>query len=67
MVIELADKVFIIEFKCNHNAAKAIRQIKQKGYADKYRGSDLKIILMGIDFDSEERNIREWTVEEMND
>ncbi len=63
---ENTDKVFIIEFKCNQNAGRVIRQIRQKGYAEKYRGKGVKVILMGIDFSSEERNIREWKIEELN-
>ncbi|MDM8543711.1 AAA family ATPase [Desulfococcaceae bacterium HSG9] len=66
LLIELTDKVFIIEFKCNQNAGRAISQIKQKGYAEKYRGEGVKVILVGIDFSSEERNIREWKIEELN-
>ncbi|MDM8551790.1 ATP-binding protein [Desulfobacterales bacterium HSG2] len=60
LVTEFPDKVFIIEFKCNQSAEVAIQQIRDKGYADPYKQSGKKIILMGINFDSEKRNVSEW-------
>ncbi len=60
MVMEFSDKVYIIEFKCNQNAQAAINQIREKEYAAPYRGSGEKIILMGINFDTEKRNVSEW-------
>ncbi len=65
LLIEFTDKVFIIEFKCEQSADRAIRQIKEKRYAEKYEGKGLKIFLMGINFSQAERNIMEWAVEEM--
>jgi hypothetical protein len=55
-----SDKVFVIEFKCNQIADAAIRQIREKGYERKYCGSGKKIVLMGIDFDTEKRNVKDW-------
>jgi len=63
LVVEFPDKVFIIEFKCNQSAKAAIRQIREKGYADPYKQSGKKIILMGINFDSEKRNVAEWKID----
>lgn len=64
MVVELADKVYIIEFKCNQSADVALRQIQEKGYADPYRQSGKKIMMMGVNFSTEERNLAEWQVVE---
>ncbi len=60
LVMEFHDRIYIIEFKCNQSAAAALRQIHRKNYADKYRQRGKKIILMGINFDSEKRNVAEW-------
>ncbi len=60
LVMEFADKIYIIEFKCNQSADAALKQIHEKNYPDRYRGRGKKIFLMGIDFDSEKRNIGEW-------
>ncbi len=62
LVMEFSDKVFIIEFKCNQNAEAAIRQIRERGYADRYSQSGKKIFLIGINFDTEKRNVAEWKV-----
>ena len=63
MAVYDEDKVYIIEFKCHQNADLALKQIKEKGYAERWVGSGKKVILMGIDFDREKRRIREMKVE----
>jgi len=62
MVIEMENKVYIIEFKCDQGVEVAMEQIKKKKYAQKYKHLGKKILLLGIDFDSEERNVREWKI-----
>jgi len=63
LLVEFPDKIFIMEFKCKQSADAAIRQIREKGYAKKYRQSGKKLILMGINFDTEKRNVAEWKIE----
>jgi len=63
MVIEFSDKIFIMEFKCNQSATVGIRQIKEKGYADKYRHGNKKLYLMALNFSTEKRNLSEWKIE----
>lgn len=63
IAIELAEKVYIMELKCNQSAAKAIEQIKTMRYMDKYRISGFDINLVGINFDTSKREITDWTVE----
>jgi hypothetical protein len=60
LVVEFEDKVFILEFKCNQSADAALAQIREKDYAAPYRGTGKGIFLVGIDFDTEGRNISEW-------
>lgn len=57
------DKIYIIELKCNQPADKAIEQIKQKKYFEKHKNSGKKILLMGINFDTEQRRIVDWKIE----
>jgi hypothetical protein len=64
MVVELADKVYIMEFKCNQSVDTALQQIREQGYADPYRQSGKRIILMGINFSTEDRNLAAWQVAE---
>ncbi len=63
LLVEFPDKIYLIEFKCNQNADAALQQIRDKGYERKYRQSGKKIILTGINFDTEKRNIAEWKCE----
>jgi len=51
------DKNFIIEFKVDMPDESAIHQIETKKYYEKYLSENKKIYLIGIHFDSEERNI----------
>ncbi len=61
MLIETKDRYYIIEFKCNQSADKAIEQIKEKRYYEPYLNKGKEIILIGINFSTKERNISEWT------
>ncbi len=65
MTIILPDKVYVIEFKVNTEPGSALKQIKQKGYYEKYLSNTKKVFLVGIGFDAEEKNIVEfeWCVE----
>lgn len=54
------DKIYIIEFKCNQSAKAAIRQIQEKGYDRKFRQGGKRLILLGVNFSSEKRNVDEW-------
>jgi len=47
--------VWIFEFKFNRSAASAIRQIRDRGYAEPYRARH--VTLVGIKFDPKIRNI----------
>ncbi|RLC94247.1 MAG: AAA family ATPase [Chloroflexi bacterium] len=65
MVVTFPDKVYIIEFKCNQSTETALRQIHAQGYAEPYQGSGKKIVLLGINFGTETRNVEAWAMEEM--
>ena len=57
-------KIFIIEFKVDESAEKALAQINEKGYAEPYRTDGRPIVKIGVNFSSEERTIEGWKVEE---
>ncbi|RLC84824.1 MAG: AAA family ATPase [Chloroflexi bacterium] len=59
-----ASKVYIIEFKCNQSTETALRQIHAQGYAEPFQDSGKKVILLGINFDTELRNVEAWAMEE---
>ncbi len=62
LAVFFPDMIYIIEFKCNHSADAAIQQIQEKGYADQYQSSGKQIILIGINFSTEQKNLTEWKV-----
>ncbi len=56
MLVETDQYIYIIEFKMG-SAAKALKQINDKAYYEQFMGQSKKIILIGIGFDAEKRNI----------
>ncbi|MGN8773710.1 AAA family ATPase [Candidatus Weimeria sp. HCP3S3_B5] len=60
IVIETNDYVYIMEFKVNGSAEEALKQIEEKGYAQRYKASRAQIIEIGASFSSRQRNIEEW-------
>jgi hypothetical protein len=61
MTIKTGDIIYVVEFKVDGNGD-ALAQIKQKQYHLKYTDQGKDIYLIGIDFDSGERNVAgfEW-------
>ncbi len=60
IAVEFDDKVYIIELKCNQSSQKAVQQILDKKYYEKYTETGREIYLMGINFDTEKRSIDDW-------
>lgn len=62
LVIRFEGRIYILEFKVIEmtETGSALKQIKQKGYAEKFAGKD--VYLVGVEFSSLERNIThfEW-------
>ena len=56
-VTETKSSVFIFEFKLHDTAAAALKQIRDKGYYEKYRRQGKKLFLIGAAFDGTERNL----------
>ncbi|MDR1228903.1 MAG: PD-(D/E)XK nuclease domain-containing protein [Azoarcus sp.] len=58
-------QVYLFEFKLVVEEAegKAIQQIGEKGYADKYRSLNQPIHLIGVEFSKKERNVVAFVVE----
>ncbi len=63
MSLEMDNTIYLIEFKVDIPEAKALAQIKSNGYAEKYQAKGKKIVLIGIGFSSEEKNVTEFLVE----
>ena len=63
-VIESKDWILIFELKLDKSAQEALEQIKTKGYADQYKPQQKAIYLIGLNFNSAERNVSEFIVEQ---
>ena len=55
--------VHIFEFKLDGDKDKALAQIKDKGYFEKYQAKGKKIYLFGVEFTG--RNVGDWMVEKL--
>jgi hypothetical protein len=60
LALERRDRVYVFEFKCGQSADVALHQIRAAGYADRWRGSGKAVVLVGVNFDPQKRNIAEW-------
>ena len=69
-VVKTEKAIFVLEFKVNGTAEDAIEQIKEKGYADKYKSESQKvnnkgkkIYLIGVSF--KDKGIDNYLIEEL--
>ena len=62
-IIETRQFVWVFEFKFNKSANAAVRQIREKGYADAYKGDRRPVTLVGVNFRAAKRNIDEPVLE----
>lgn len=61
-VIETSKHTYIFEFKMD-DSQKALAQIHEKKYYEKFLVKNKPITLIGVSFSKEERNIRDWVIE----
>lgn len=68
LTIIMDHAIYILEFKVD-DQTNALQQIKDKQYADKYLDAQKPIYLIGIHFDTEQKNIAqfEWEKQTPND
>ncbi|MEZ4709296.1 MAG: ATP-binding protein [Caldilineaceae bacterium] len=65
-VAEVANHLYLFEFKVDKSAAEALQQIKQRAYYQKYQLKGKPMTLVGVNFDSAQRKITEWVHDEVN-
>jgi len=64
LLVETDDFLYLMEFKLDEPAENAIAQIKSRKYVQSYKNSPKTILLVGIGFSKEERNVESWKAEE---
>ncbi|MEN9866488.1 MAG: hypothetical protein RL748_2078 [Pseudomonadota bacterium] len=59
MTVILPERIFLFEFKVVELLpdGRALQQLKDKAYADKYRAHGLPLVLVGVEFSREARNV----------
>ena len=61
MAVRVADHVYLFEFKvvevAGRAAGSAMAQLRERGYAEKYRGQGASVQLVGVEFSRETRNV----------
>ena len=64
MAVHFNDNIYLFEFKVVELASEggAMAQLQERGYADKYRGLDQPIHLIGVEFSKDTRNITAFEV-----
>ncbi len=65
MAVLYHGQVYLFEFKMVEETPKgeAMRQLRERGYADKYRRPDRPVHLVGVEFSRQDRNIAAFEVE----
>jgi hypothetical protein len=64
MVMYTAHTIYVFEFKVNHSASEALKQIDEKGYMVPYEADARKLVKCGVEFSSKLRTLKEWKVVE---
>ncbi len=62
-VVETGRGVYIFEFKMGGEAAAALEQIRERGYAERYLSTGKPVYHVGVSFSLEGRGIVDWQVE----
>ncbi|MBK8807556.1 MAG: ATP-binding protein [Bacteroidales bacterium] len=66
LTIKTQNNIYLFEFKVDASPEKAIQQIEQMKYYEKYQSENKDIYLIGIHFDSTKRNISEFAWKKIN-
>jgi hypothetical protein len=62
--LKLENQVYLFKFKVvdKETEGKALQQLIDRGYAEKFRAPDIRITQIGVEFSREQRNIVGWDV-----
>ena len=60
--METEKYIYLFEFKRDVAAEAALRQIEEKGYAERFAADKRTLYRIGVAFDSEKRELSDWKV-----
>ena len=66
LVLESDTRVYLFELKVNSSAQAALEQIEEKKYYEKYLNIQKELLIIGVNFSLEERNVTDWVVEKIS-
>jgi hypothetical protein len=66
-IVFIENNIYIFEFKINESAKNAIDQIYEKNYYKRFVGKDKKIYLLGINYNTKEKVIDDYLIEELKE
>ncbi len=64
MVMRTHTTLYVMELKLDKTADAAMQQIDLKNYPQRFALCGLPVVKVGINFDSEQRTLRDWRIEE---
>jgi hypothetical protein len=59
-VVEVAQAIYLFEFKLNGSATAALAQIKTSAYYERYQGQGKALRLVGVNFSTRKRSVAQW-------
>lgn len=67
LVVRMKERVYVFEFKVSKrgSAKDAMKQLRKKGYGDKYVSAGIPIHLVAVEYSTKERNIVKFLVEDL--
>ena len=63
-VLHMPDIIYVMELKYDKTADEALQQIDDKGYLIPYSADGMRLVKVGINYDSDKRTIGEWKIVE---
>ena len=61
-VVQTPKAIYLFEFKIRQGAVRALKQMEDRGYAERYRNDPRPVTCIGIGFSLKQRNITSWAV-----
>lgn len=61
-VVEVADAIYLFEFKLDGDGAEVLAQIVETEYYRRYSGKGKPLVLVGVNFSTESRSVAGWHV-----
>ena len=64
MIVNAPTAVYVFEFKVKSTAERALHQIRERHYADRFSTEGRKVLKVGVNFDIDTWTIEDWKTEE---